>query len=194
MVTLEERLQSRFEWGLMADIQLPDTETRKAILETKADDLGLRVPDFVLESIAHHVRNNIRELEGALNKVLAYAQLSDSVIDADLVNMALADLVRRPDKLTLDEVIEAACSYYGVTREALSSPGRSRTIAFPRQVAMYLARTETDASLPQIGMALGGRDHTTVMHGYDKIEKLLERDGDVRRDVLEIKATLYELA
>ena len=194
MVTLEERLQSRFEWGLMADIQLPDTETRRAILETKADNLGLHAPGYVFELIAQHVRNNIRELEGALNRVLAYAQLSGGLIDADLVNLALADLVRRPDKLNVDEVIEAVCSYYSVTYAELSSANRSRSITYPRQIAMYLARTETDVSLPQIGAALGGRDHTTVMHGHNKIERLLERDNDVRRDVLEIKATLYETA
>lgn len=193
MATLEERLQSRFEWGLMADIQLPDTETRKAILQAKAEDHGIDVPDHVIDLIAHHVRNNIRELEGALNKVIAYAQLSGTdTVDSALVNMALADLVRRPEKVTIDQVIQSVCAYYNVTAEALSSSSRSRAIAFPRQMAMYLARTETDASFPHIGTQLGNRDHTTVLYGHEKITTLLEKDAATRRDMLEIKASLYE--
>jgi chromosomal replication initiator protein len=192
MATLEERLQSRFEWGLMADIQLPDTETRKAILQAKAEDHGIDVPDHVIDLIAHHVRNNIRELEGALNKVIAYAQLSGTAkVDTALVNMALADLVRRPEKVTMDQVIEAVCLYYNVTTDSLSSTSRSRAIAFPRQMAMYLARTETDESFPNIGHQLGNRDHTTVLYGYEKISALLEKDAATRRDMLEIKAALY---
>lgn len=192
MATLEERLQSRFEWGLMADIQLPDTETRKAILQAKAEDHGIDVPDHVIDLIAHHVRNNIRELEGALNKVIAYAQLSGmGTVDSELVNMALADLVRRPEKVTMGQVIDAVCAYYNVSADALTSTNRSRTIAFPRQMAMYLARTETDSSLPQIGASLGDRDHTTILYGYEKIASLMETDTTARRDMLEIKAALY---
>ncbi|HEX6384861.1 MAG TPA: chromosomal replication initiator protein DnaA [Anaerolineae bacterium] len=192
MATLEERLQSRFEWGLMADIQLPDVETRKAILQAKAEEMGITVPDQVIEFIAQHVRNNIRELEGALNKVMAYARLADGRINMELVDMALADLVRKPDNMTLDQVIEAVCRYYNVSATDLVGNSRKRLIAFPRQIAMYLARTETDASLPQIGQKLGDRDHTTVLSGYEKIASLLETDPTARRDTLEIKASLYE--
>jgi chromosomal replication initiator protein len=192
MATLEERLQSRFEWGLMADVQLPDLETRKAILQAKAEELGVYVPDHVLETIAHHIRNNIRELEGALNKVSAYAQLQGSAIDNTLVNMALADLIRRPDKVTVDQVITAVCNYYNVSLEALSGSSRSRTISLPRQIAMYLARTETEASLPQIGIHMGNRDHTTIMYGVEKISSLMETDAITRREMLEIKANLYD--
>lgn len=192
MATLEERLQSRFGWGLMADIQLPDLETRKAILQAKAEELNIYVPDHVLETIAHHIRNNIRELEGALNKVAAYAQLSGNTIDTDLVNLALADLIRKPDKVTVNQVIAAVCSHYNVSQDALASSSRSRTVSLPRQVAMYLARTETDASLPQIGSHLGNRDHTTVLYGYEKIATLIETDPTTRRDTLEIKAAIYE--
>lgn len=191
MVTLEERLQSRFEWGLMADIQQPDLETRKAILQSKAESSGLHVPDETLEMIARHVRNNIRELEGALNKVVAYAQLSGRKVDADLINMALADLIRQPDKLTVEQVVEAVCSYYKVAPDELFSNSRKRTIAFPRQMAMYLARTETDASLPQIGAKLGNRDHSTILYGFEKIASLLETDTIARRDMLDIKASMY---
>lgn len=192
MVTLEERLQSRFEWGLMADIQLPDEETRKAILQAKAETMNVNVPDYAMDLIAHHVHQNIRELEGALNKIMAYAQLSGSVIDEDLINMALADLVRRPQKLTVDQVIHAVCNHYNVTDDALSGSSRARVVAFPRQVAMYLARTETDASLPQIGTKLGNRDHTTIMYGHDKISTLIEKDPATRREMLQIKTQLYE--
>jgi chromosomal replication initiator protein len=192
MATLEERLQSRFEWGLMADIQLPDIETRKAILQSKAYDLHVEVPDEVTELIAHRVRRNIRELEGALNKVMAYAQLSGRPVDMDIVEMALAELVSQPDKVTVDQVVTAVCRFYHVSEEALSSSSRSRTISYPRQIAMYLARTETDASLPQIGTRLGNRDHTTILYGYEKIAKEVERDSSIRRDTMEIKAALYE--
>jgi chromosomal replication initiator protein len=192
MITLEERLQSRFEWGLMADIQLPDIEMRMAILRSKAETTNMDVPDTVLNIIAHHVRNNIRELEGALNKVIAYAQLTGDPIDMDLANMALADLMHMPEKVTVERVIEKVAGYYRLSVEAMCSSSRSRTVAYPRQVAMYLARSETDASFPQIGTQLGNRDHTTVMHGFEKINGLLETDATLRRDILEIKAALYQ--
>jgi len=192
MVTLEERLQSRFEWGLMTDIQLPDAEMRSAILHAKADEYGLHVPQSVIEVIAHHFRNNIRELEGALNKVIAYAQLTSQPIDMKLVNMALADQMHKPAKLTVPQVMEAVVDYYRLSMEKLCGRSRSRVVSFPRQVAMYLARTETEASFPAIGQHLGDRDHTTILHGYDKISGLMETDEKVRRDVLQIKAALYE--
>lgn len=192
MVTLEERLQSRFEWGLMADIQMPDIEMRKAILQAKAEECGVFVPDAVMDFVAQHVRNNIRELEGAFNKVTAYAQLSGTSVDLKLVNMALADLIRRPEKLTIEQVFAAVCRYYSVTLDDLSSASRKRTVAYPRQMAMYLARTETDASLPLIGNKLGSRDHTTILYGYEKIAAMIEMDPTVRRDSLEIKAAMYD--
>ncbi len=192
MATLEERLQSRFEWGLMADIQMPDVETRKAILQSKAEEMNLVVPDYVFDTIAQHVRNNIRELEGALKKVAAYADLYGQEITPELLDMALADLIRKPNKVTVDEVINVICAHYHVTSDALSGASRARSIAYPRQVVMYMARTETDASLPLIGQRLGNRDHTTIMYGHKKIETLVEKDSAVRREMLEIKSTLYE--
>ncbi len=191
MATLEERLQSRFEWGLMADIQMPDIETRKAILQTKAEDNGLAVPDELMDFIAQQVRHSIRELEGAFNKVMAYAHLSGGRVNLELVNMALADLMHRPDKLTVEQVFEAVCHYYNVTNDALVGGSRKRTIAYPRQMAMYLARTETNASLPQIGEKLGNRDHTTVLYGYEKIATLIDADSNIRRDCMEIKSSMY---
>lgn len=192
LVTLEERLQSRFEWGLMADIQAPDIEMRKAILQSKAEEQNYRVPDFVFDIIAHHVRDSIRELEGALNKVIAFSQFSDTPITEELVDMALADLLRRSDRPSLERVIEVVCHYYGVTLADLASASRKRSIAYPRQIAMYMARSETDASLPQIGTYLGGRDHTTIMYGCEKIARDVEINSSTRREVLEIKARLYE--
>jgi chromosomal replication initiator protein len=191
MATLEERLQSRFEWGLMADIQMPDVETRKAILQTKAEQSGIEVPEPIIDFIAQHVRNSIRELEGAFNKVAAYANLSGGRIDQDLVNVALSDLIRRSDKVSVETVMGAVCEYYHISLEDLSGPSRKKTIAFPRQMAMFLARTETDASLPQIGEKLGNRDHTTILYGYEKVAKMVETDPSTRRDSLDIKQSLY---
>ncbi len=192
MVTLEERLQSRFEWGLMADIQLPDIETRMAILRSRAESSGVDVPNEVLDTIAQHVRRSIRELEGALNKVIAYAQLTGSTIDSKLVNMALSELLYHPEEITPEHVIDTVAGYYRVTVDSLRSSSRSRTISFPRQMAMYLVRTETELSYPQIGNRLGNRDHTTVLYGYEKISELRETDANIRRDILQIKASLYD--
>lgn len=192
MVTLEERLQSRFEWGLMADVQFPDIETRIAILRAKAESSGVAVPDEVLDTIAQHVRRSIRELEGALNKVIAYSQLTGSAIDNKLVNVALSELLYQPEEVTPEHVIGTVADYYRVTIESLRSSSRTRTISFPRQMAMYLVRTETELSYPQIGIRLGKRDHTTVLYGYEKISELRETDADVRRDIIQIKAALYD--
>lgn len=192
MVTLEERLQSRFAWGLMADIQMPDMEMRKAIVQAKAESLDIFIPDSVVDIIVHRVRSNIRELEGSLNKVIAYAQLTGRTIDGQLAELALADLFHQREDVTLGRVLDVVSSHFGVSEDAICGTGRSRAIAFPRQMVMYLARTETDASFPQIGSELGNRDHTTVIYGHDKIAGLMETDATVRRTVLELKAALYE--
>lgn len=192
MVTLEERLQSRFEWGLMADVQQPDVETRRAILQAKAEELGIAVPEHIIETIAHRIQHNIRELEGALNKVAAYAQLTGGHIDERMLQMALGDLIGTNDKVTIDQVIDAACEYYDIKRAAILGKGRSRSIAIPRQMIMYLARTETDASFHKIGEALGGRDHSTILYGHDKISQAVETNQEMRREMLAIKTALYE--
>ncbi|MEM7336487.1 MAG: chromosomal replication initiator protein DnaA [Chloroflexota bacterium] len=194
MVTLEERLQSRFEWGLMADIQQPDVEMRKAILQSKAEEKHVSVPDFVLDKIASSVRNNIRELEGAFNKVAAYAQLNGGQVNETLVNMALGDLLHERRKLDVPQVIMAVCRHFNIGEPDISGSSRKRKFAYPRQMAMYLCRTETDASLPEIGEKLGNRDHTTILYGYEKISGMLDTDPEVRRDSLTIKSSLYETA
>lgn len=194
MATLEERLQSRFEWGLMADIQLPDVEMRKAILQSKAEETDIDVPDSILDKIASNIRNNIRELEGAFNKVAAYAQLNGGRVNETLVNMALGDLLREPHKLDISQVITAVSRYYNVSETELSGSSRKRKVAYPRQMAMYLCRTETDASLPEIGEKLGNRDHTTILYGFEKIAALLDTNPNTRRESLSIKSSLYETA
>ncbi len=191
LITLEERLRSRFEWGLTADIQAPDYETRLAILSSKAERAGRRVPSNFLEIIAKRVQSNIRELEGALNRVYAFSDLSGLPLTKDLVESALADLLPRTGSLTPEHIIRVVAKIYGVDEERLLSKQRSRDVSLPRQVAMYLIREETSASLPQIGEALGGRDHTTVMYGCNKISDRLETDDGLRRQVFSIREALF---
>ena len=192
MATLQERLQSRFEWGLMTDIQMPNIEMRMAILKTKAEENGVAIPENVIEMIAHQVRHNIRELEGALNKVVAYSQLTSQKVDMQLARMALADLVNRQEKINVSRVIDTVCHHFDISREVICGSGRSRSISYPRQIAMYLARTETGASFPQIGLQLGNRDHTTILHGYEKIMEQVETNPSVRQDMLAVKSSLYD--
>ena len=191
LVTLEERLRSRFEWGLTADIQPPDFETRVAILRSKAERAERQVEPEFLELIARRVQSNIRELEGALTRVLAFGDLSGLPITAELVDTTLAELSPRDRALTPDRILAAVADHFSVDEDRLLSRDRSQQVALPRQVAMYLIRAETNASLPQIGDVLGGRDHTTVMYGCDKIADLLETDEVLRRQVLAIRERLY---
>jgi chromosomal replication initiator protein len=189
--TLDERLRSRFEWGLTADIQPPDLETRLAILRSKAERTGRQIPDDILESIARRVQSNIRELEGALNRILAFADLSGAHLNAQLVEVALADLLPQRNDVQPQKIIELVAREWQTTVEALLGRDRSQKIAQPRQVAMYLLRKETDASLPQIGEVLGGRDHTTVMYAIQKIASEIETKTDLRKRVVNVKQQLY---
>jgi chromosomal replication initiator protein len=189
--TLDERLRSRFEWGLTADIQPPDLETRLAILRSKAERTGRQIPDDILESIARRVQSNIRELEGALNRILAFADLSGAHLTPQLVEVALADLLPQRSDVQPQKIIELVAKEWQTTVEALLGRDRSQKIAQPRQVAMYLLRKETDASLPQIGEVLGGRDHTTVMYAIEKIAGDIETKTDLRKRVVNIKQQLY---
>jgi chromosomal replication initiator protein len=149
------------------------------------------VDDAVIELIARRVQSNIRELEGALTRVLAYAELIGQPLTIDLATSALADLVPRHRTLTPPQIIDAVAAFYNSSPEALIGPDRSKEVAMPRQVAMYLIREETDASLPAVGDALGGRDHTTIMYGYKKIADMIERDDALRRQVIAIRERLY---
>ncbi len=185
--TLEERLRSRFEWGLITDMQKPDLETRIAILRKKADLEDLEIPNEVIIYIANKIQSNIRELEGALIKVIAYSSLVNREIDTDLAQEALKDLVvsdskenKKIDVLLVKKIIT---DYYNLKLEDMDSKKRTQNIAFPRQIAMYLVRELTDLSLPQIGQEFGGRDHTTVLHAHNKIENKYEEDIDFKNTV-----------
>jgi chromosomal replication initiator protein len=191
MVTLEERLRSRFEWGLTADIQPPDLETRIAILRSKAERQGRQVPVEILETIARLIQSNIRELEGALTRVLAFSELSGQPLSTPLVQTALADLLPQRGSLEPGQVLQAVADVFGLTPDQLLGRSRSRDVALPRQVAMYLMREEVNASLPQIGEVLGGRDHTTVMYACEKVAGMIESDDRLRRQVLRIREQLY---
>ncbi len=191
LITLEERLRSRFEWGLTADLQPPDFETRMAILRSKAERAGRKVPGEIIEVIARRVQSNIRELEGALTRVVAFVDLSGLPLTPKLVETALVDLLPLRSDVEPEEVLQTVANAFGVQVDRMLSRDRSREIALPRQIAMYLLREELHISLPSIGETLGGRDHTTIMYGCDKIADLLERDDRLRRQVVEIRENLY---
>ena len=192
--TLEDRLRSRFEGGLIADVQTPDFETRTAILSRKGQSLGIHVPSDVLEYVARKVQSNIRELEGALNKIIALAQLYNTNIRMEVAIQALNDaaLEARRAAITPDRVISEVTKQFKVSLTELRGRGRSKEIVLPRQIAMFVLREETGTSLVEIGNLLGGRDHSTVMHGVDKIEKALETDTGLRQKVSALREALYE--
>ncbi len=192
MATLEERLRSRFEWGLIVDIQPPDLETRIAILRWKAAGLDIPVPDEICFLIAERFQNNIRELEGALNRVVAVATLTHQPLTPELAAQALEDMAAqaRP-RVTPESVIQAVANFYNLGVEELTSTSRRQGVVRPRQVACYLLRHEAGVSLPQIGQWLGGRDHTTILHACERIATLLEEDSNLRREVQAIREQLY---
>ena len=173
--SLEERLVTRFEWGLVTDIQPPDFETRMAILRKKSERDSIILPDDVYYFLAEKIKSNIRELEGALIRVVAYAKLVGSEISVDMVKDVLKDMIREGEKkITIDMIQKRVCEYFDIKASDMKAKKRRRGIAYPRQIAMYLARQLTDYSLPEIGEYFGGRDHTTVMHACDKIQKDLK--------------------
>jgi chromosomal replication initiator protein len=196
IATLEERLRSRFEWGLLTDIQAPDLETRIAILRKKVNTERIAVTDpEVLTFIAGRVSSNIRELEGALTRVVAFSSLTDRPMTVELAEHVLKDVYPQGEpapEVTIPRIQEAVSQRFGVTLEELVSPRRSQAVAYPRQVAMYLSRELTDASLPMIGKQFGGRDHTTVIHAKDKISRLIREDRSVYNLVQELTARIKQ--
>lgn len=186
--TLEDRLRSRFEWGLITDIQPPDLETRIAILRKKAMIENLSVPNDVMVFIASRIDNNIRELEGALIRVMAYASLTKQTIDIDLATEALKDIFPngRPKEITMELIQEVVSSYFKIRIDDLLAKKRTRNVAYPRQIAMYLSREMTETSLPRIGEMFGGRDHTTVIHAYDKISRERAEDAKLNNTIKEL--------
>jgi chromosomal replication initiator protein len=191
--TLEDRLRSRFEQGLLADIQAPDFETRLAILRSKLGSKSSLISEEVLTFIAHKVQKNIRELEGALTRILAFSAIHQRPIGQEEAATLLTDIIpagtRRP--LTIDRIQATVADFYQISIEDMRSKRRDKHIVFPRQVAMYVVREETPSSLPAIGQAFGGRDHTTALHSIDKIFNELKEDERLRYDVQAIRERLY---
>ena len=192
--TLEDRLRSRFEWGLIADIQPPDFETRLAILKSKLGAAGGFVSEDVLTFIAHKVQKNIRELEGALTRVIAFASIHQKEVDAEAAAVLLSDIIpaasRRP--VTIDRIQRIVSDHYGIPLEEMKGKRRDKHIVFPRQVAMFIVREETPSSLPVIGQAFGGRDHTTALHSIDKIANEMKEDERLRYEIQTLRERLYE--
>ena len=192
LVALEDRLRSRFGWGLIADVQPPDFETRIAILRAKAENCSALLPDEVLSYIARKIPSNIRELEGALNRVVAHANLMHVSLDLETAQVALESILAHSAELSPELILSAVARHFQLSEEDLRGRSRRRSVSVPRQLTMFLIREETDASLPQIGQILGGRDHTTIMHGCEKISSQIETNEQLRRDWLAIKQSLSE--
>ena len=193
ITTLEERLRSRFEWGLIADLTAPDLETRIAILRAKAEEQSVHIGADVLEFIARKVISNIRELEGALNRIVAYANMGGMPISIELAQAVLSNVLYNPKRrlVTPERIVQAVSDYYSVELDALKGQKRDRAIVTPRQIAMYLMRAETDVSLLRIGQELGGRDHSTVLHACDKIDRETQENEELRRDLAAVRELIY---
>jgi len=193
MPLLEDRLRSRFEWGLIADIQPPDLETRLAILRAKADEQEVDVPYEVLNYIARKIQKNIRELEGSLNRVVAYSRLCKTIPTTEIAAQALTEFPTDGARRTIipEQVTITVGEYFDIDPEVLRSSKRDKPISLARQVAMYVLREETQLSLSQIGAQLGNRDHKTIMHGCQKIASDINNDPELRRDVIEIRERLF---
>jgi chromosomal replication initiator protein len=193
ILTLEERLRSRFEWGLIADLTAPDLETRIAILRAKAEEQGSLISADVVEFVARKVVSNIRELEGALNRVVAYASMGAVPVSIDLAQSVLSNVLYNPKKrqVTPERIAQAVSDYYGVGMDALRGQKREKSIVVPRQIAMFLMREETEVSLLRIGAELGHRDHSTVLHACDKIGREIQVNDEMRREVAAVRELIY---
>ena len=182
--SIEERLRSRFEWGLIADIQMPDLETKIAILQKKADSERVHVPDDVAEFIARSIKSNIRELEGALIRLIAYSSLTGAEINQPTAQQVLKNIIETQEKkITIEQIQKRVSEHFGMRAQDLKIRSNSKVIAFPRQIAMFLVKQLTTASLPEIGKQFGGKHHTTVLHSINKIETLRQRDKDLNRTI-----------
>ena len=193
ILTLEERLRSRFEWGLIADLTAPDLETRIAILRAKAEEGGVPIGSDVIEFIARKVVKNIRELEGALNRIVAFANMGATTISIDLAQAVLSNVLYNPKKrqVTPERIARVVSDYYSVPMDALQGQKRDKAIVMPRQIAMFLMREETDVSLLRIGAELGGRDHSTVLHACDKINREIAVNDELRREIAAVRELIY---
>ena len=188
---LEERLRSRFEWGLIADIQPPDVETKLAILKLKAEQNGIRLPEEVALFLANSVCSNVRELEGYLIRIGAYASLTATQVTHEMAREVLKDiLVERNRELTVEEIIKKVSNHFNVKISDIKSPKRLKAVVLPRQIAMYISRQLTSSSYPEIGDRFGGKDHSTIIHAIRKIEKLMEEDYQLKNTIDNIKNSL----
>jgi chromosomal replication initiator protein len=190
---LEERLRSRFEGGLLADLTAPDLETRIAILRSKSEEGGVPISPDVIEFVARKIVSNIRELEGALNRIVAYASMGALPITIELAQAVLSNVLYNPKKrqVTPERIAKAVSDYYGVQMDVLKGQKRDKAIVVPRQVAMFLMREETDASLLRIGAELGGRDHSTVLHACGKITREVQVNDELRREIAAVRELIY---
>ncbi len=193
ILTLEERLRSRFEWGLIADLTAPDLETRIAILRAKAEEGAVPITSDVVEFIARKVVSNIRELEGALNRIVAYASMGVMPIGIELAQAVLSNVLYNPKKrqVTPERVAKVVSEYYSVPMDVLQGQKRDKAIVVPRQIAMFLMRQETDVSLLRIGAELGGRDHSTVLHACAKINREVAINDELRREIAAVRELIY---
>jgi chromosomal replication initiator protein len=189
--TLEERLRSRFAWGMSIDMQIPDFETRCAIVQTKADSHGITLPAPVVEFLANLVQTNIRELEGALNQLLAFCEMRGLTPDINIATSLLGTAKTRPKHISAKQIIERTARHFQVPLEDILGPKRDKDIVVPRQIAMYMLRSELHLSFPKIARELGRKDHTTAIHSVEKIEKEVSFDADIRSAIAEIKDRLY---
>jgi chromosomal replication initiator protein len=188
---LEERLRSRFAWGLTADLQPPDLETKRAILAKKCEAQGVTLPDEVSDFVAHKIKSSIRDLEGALTRLIAYSSLTGAEISVSMAQQVLKNLVDLGERhVSIENIQRAVCQEFGLTLPQLKSKNNSRPVAYPRQIAMYLAKELTTASLPQIGREFGGKHHTTVLHSINKISQLRESDRDLNRLLNKLRDSL----
>ncbi len=193
ILTLEERLRSRFEWGLIADLTAPDLETRIAILRAKAEEGAVPITSDVVEFIARKVVSNVRELEGALNRIVAFASMGATPISIELAQAVLSNVLYNPKKrqVTPERIAKAVSDYYSVPMDALQGQKRDKAIVMPRQIAMFLMREETDVSLLRIGAELGNRDHSTVLHACDKISREIANNDELRREIAAVRELIY---
>lgn len=193
IATLKDRLISRFEWGMIADISIPDLETRSAILQYKAHEKNFHINEEITNFLAANIRNNIRELEGALNKLIAFHQINNIDPTIESAQQLLTNLKKIPNKssITVKDLLTAVIEYYNISLKDIFRACRKKNIVMPRQITMYLMREDMGSSYPVIGYEIGGRDHTTAMHAYEKIEKRLEMDEILRQDIEIIRQKLY---
>ena len=192
MTLLDDRLRTRFEWGLLADIQPPDYETRMAIIKNKSIRMGIELPEFLLQLIAENITANVRQIEGTVNKIMAYQDLMGDTVDKDTVVRAVKDMFKDKSDIvpTADVIIDEVCKFYNIEPDSLRGQGRTKDISLARQIAMYQIRRMTNLSLKEIGREFEGRDHTTVLHSIERIEKMVKESPETAEIIKDITANI----